>query len=350
MPGSIMQADHTAADSTGSGGLKERHSVLLRSHADAGIRIISGAQYDLVTRRQLRDRGWTDVSIRWAVKTGRLFVECPGVYSIGRPIETDRAFWMAGVLAAGSGAALSRNSAARLWGFSNRGDRVDVLRAHSRKPRITRIGAGGEGPSRQLLVRRTRNLPPDHVTVLHGIPTTTAERALLDLAGDLSAPELEFRFLEADRLGLLDDHRLAAILTDGCHQPGIGRLRRLVEDRGPDVRKTRSVMEALLQRRLRQRGIPPPEPNAQIGPYRVDFLWRDAGLIVEADGLAFHSGRGTVYRDTRRENYLRRQGNEVIRFGWLDVTTDAEETLDLIEARYRTGLTERRSASGLRGN
>ncbi len=35
----------------------------------------------------------------------------------------------------------------------------------------------------------------------------------------------------------------------------------------------------------------------QIGPYEVDFLWRDAGLVVEVDSYRHHSNRRSFRTD-----------------------------------------------------
>lgn len=297
------------------------------------VLLIAQAQFGLVTRHQIRSAGFSSKQIECAIAAQWLVAEYPGVYAVGRPISSDRAFWLAGVLAAGPGAVLARASAARLWGISDRGTRVDVLRTESRKPRSTRIGSPELGHTRQLLVRRTRYLPDHHVTVVNGIPTTTVERVLLDGAGELSGTQLEYQFLEADRLGLLDDQRLGQILLDGERRSGIRELRRLVQERNPLVLEAESLLEALLQAGLEKRGLPQPEPNAWIGPYRVDFLWRDQGLVVEVDGAAFHSGRLRTARDTERENYLRRRGLEVLRFGWREVAEEADLAFYLIEDR-----------------
>ena len=41
----------------------------------------------------------------------------------------------------------------------------------------------------------------------------------------------------------------------------------------------------------RRHGVPMPQVNAQVGPFTVDFLWREERLIVEVDGWKYHSSR-----------------------------------------------------------
>ena len=58
------------------------------------------------------------------------------------------------------------------------------------------------------------------------------------------------------------------------------------------------------------------EPKCQyrIGKYRVDFAFPKYRLVVEADGKEYHSGRRAKWYDTRRENWLRSQAWDVLRF------------------------------------
>jgi very-short-patch-repair endonuclease len=51
-----------------------------------------------------------------------------------------------------------------------------------------------------------------------------------------------------------------------------------------------------------------------IGPYVVDFLWRERRLIVETDGWLAHRGRQAFEDDRVRDAYLLRRGLRVLRF------------------------------------
>ena len=48
--------------------------------------------------------------------------------------------------------------------------------------------------------------------------------------------------------------------------------------------------------------------------YRVDFILKDARLIVELDGHAYHSTKEQLEKDAIRQRYLTRAGYSVIRF------------------------------------
>ena len=54
-----------------------------------------------------------------------------------------------------------------------------------------------------------------------------------------------------------------------------GRSPGIRDRRGSRADRTRSELERLFLRLCRRHRIPPPEVNARIGPFLVDFLWRD---------------------------------------------------------------------------
>jgi very-short-patch-repair endonuclease len=60
-----------------------------------------------------------------------------------------------------------------------------------------------------------------------------------------------------------------------------------------------------------------------IGPYTVDFLWRNAGLVVETDGREYHATRAAFHRDRRGDVDLAARGLRVLRVDWWQVTEAA---------------------------
>jgi very-short-patch-repair endonuclease len=74
---------------------------------------------------------------------------------------------------------------------------------------------------------------------------------------------------------------------------------------------------------IRQAGLPTPEANVRIAGYEVDLLWRDQQLVVEIDGHAFHSSRGSFERDRRKQTDLVAAGLRVARVTWRQLTRDA---------------------------
>ena len=89
---------------------------------------------------------------------------------------------------------------------------------------------------------------------------------------------------------------------------------RTLADMGWGTERTRSDLERDFLALLRAHGLSPPEVNARIGPYEVDFLWRTERLIVELDGYAYHSSRAQFESDRRRDREFQRMGFVVLRF------------------------------------
>jgi very-short-patch-repair endonuclease len=66
--------------------------------------------------------------------------------------------------------------------------------------------------------------------------------------------------------------------------------------------------------------------QAPIGPYIVDFVCREAKLVVELDG----GQHADSARDAVRDAYIAEQGYRVVRFWNLDVFANREGVLTLI--------------------
>lgn len=77
--------------------------------------------------------------------------------------------------------------------------------------------------------------------------------------------------------------------------------------------RTRSDLEGDFLRLCRRHRLPRPEVNVRIGPYLIDFLWRERLLVVETDSYLYHRGEVAFQDDHRRDLDLRRRGYEVIR-------------------------------------
>lgn len=129
---------------------------------------------------------------------------------------------------------------------------------------------------------------PAAVTVRDRIPVTTVARTLVDIPATL-APYLVRRAIrEAEFLGL-----------------GLGEIK---------TDRTRSELERYFLRLCRRYGLPLPEVNVLIDGMTVDFLWRDARLVVETDSYATHGGTIAFENDRERDLRLRRLGYSVHHF------------------------------------
>ena len=77
----------------------------------------------------------------------------------------------------------------------------------------------------------------------------------------------------------------------------MARMRRLL---GLDA-LTDSGLERKFLAIARAAGLPPPETQAQVSGYRVDFYWPDLGLVIEADSWRYHRTAGEQATDHRRD-------------------------------------------------
>ena len=255
---------------------------------------LATSQHGVVARRQLEAAGIPTTFLNREVRTGWLQRIHRGVYGVGPPVAPNRQE-MAAALACGDGAAVSHTSAAVLWGFMPKpsGRRktpihVTVRRGHSRPPgiRVSRIP-----------------LAPDETTTLRGIPITTPERTLLDLAASLPVRDLERALGEALALRLADPQRIRTLVGRYRRRAGARHLAALVEDSPTAL--TRSEAERRFLELIRQAKLPLPETNVKVQGFEVDFLWRKAKLVVEMDGFAFHRSAKAFEVDRRRHPRVR---------------------------------------------
>jgi len=292
-------------------------------------------QHGLVTRRQLMIGGVPGRTITSRLETAYLWRVFSGVYLVGRPQLSLDALYLAAVFTAGTGAVLGGRSAACAWGFLSHRTTLDVLRTSASRNRRCDLRVEGETARRFLWVHRVRAMPPGDVTKLRAIPIATVERTLWDLSSLL--PERRFRraFLEADRMGLIDDSALMKRFPLSQGHRGGKVFGEMVRRRVPELGRTRSVLEALFLDLVREREWPVPDVNRVVLGLEVDFSWERARVIVEIDGYEFHRGREAFENDAARNNRLRASGWTVLRFTWRMIVDHPDDVTSQMEAVLR---------------
>jgi hypothetical protein len=210
------------------------------------------------------------------------------------------------VLAAGSGTTLGHAWAAAAW----------ELAPPARGPVEVTVGRAGRRRRPGLRLHRARDLAPDEVTVHRGVPVTTPERTLLDLAPRVGARELQRMLDTAQRIGLLDVRELRATLARHGAVAGAPLLSKLLDAYEDAPAQTRSELEQRFLRLCAGHGIPPPTVNGRLLGYEVDAHWPAAKLVVELDGYAFHRSPSAFEADRARDVALALAGWTVVRFTW----------------------------------
>jgi very-short-patch-repair endonuclease len=259
-------------------------------------------QYGVITRKQLLDLGFTRHAIRHRVATGRLHAIHRGVFVVGRPDLDVHGRCMAAVLACGPGAVVSHQTAAQLWGIrAPRGEPIEL----SVPVTVERTLVG-------VHLHRRRSLTDGDRAITARIPVTKAVRTIVDLAPRLPERQLEVAINEAAVLDLISPEGLRAALERMSPQPGIPKLRRLLDRR--TFRLTDSELERAFLRLVRSAGLPTPETGVRLDGFRVDFFWPDLGLVVETDGLRYHRTPAQQARDRRRDQVHSAAGLTPLRF------------------------------------
>ena len=210
---------------------------------------------------------------------------------------------MAAVLACGDGAVLSHSSAAALWqiGFEQR----NVIELSLPSPFQKRH------PGLRIHRRPSLNLQRD-LTREYGIPCTTPIQTLIDMTLRLDRPELERMINEADKYNLTNPPQLRKALDARPGEPGVAKLRQILDRR--TFRLTKEELERRFLPLARKAGLPVPLTGRIVNEFEVDFYWPDLGLVVETDGLRYHRTPAEQARDRLRDQAHTAAGLTQLRF------------------------------------
>jgi very-short-patch-repair endonuclease len=285
---------------------------------DQAVASIAEGQRGLISRRQLGDLGVCRSAIARALARGRLHAIYRGVYAVV-PLAVLPPFAreQAAVLTCGDDTFVSHQSAAAIWGIA-------PLRADDVHVTVVRRQAGRSRDG--IRIHRVDALLPRDRRVRDGIPVTSPARTILDLASELAPREVERALDEAIVQRLMTLAALRAVLVQYPARRGCSTLRELI-DEGRTTTITRSEAEERMLALVRKAGLPPPEVNAKLGRYTIDFLWRRERVVVEVDGHRYHSNRYALERDHARDAELQARGYLVIRITWRELCNSPELVL-----------------------
>ena len=294
---------------------------------------LAGRQHGVITRAQLLQLGFQPTTISRLIAEGHLHRLHDGIYAVGRPELEHRGRLFAAVAACGPLAALGQRSAGAEWGIYSHPEnaRIDVL-----APR------GKHRARRGVALHHTRFLPEHDRVVLGLIPVTTVARTLRDIAAVTSFRKLRDGFEEANRRGLLDLDDLFEVLGRSNGHRGVAPLHRLALAWSAPPARLRSLLEHRFYRLHDRQGLPKPEVNVILHGYEVDFLWRDAMLVVETDGGAHHSSPADRERDARRDLDLQLAGYLVARFSYWQVFDAPDAVVRRVAELLRSRLSPAR--------
>jgi very-short-patch-repair endonuclease len=289
----------------------------LSTARDVRVARLAARQHGVVSTTDLLECGLDHDAIAVRVANGRLHPLHRGVYSVGHANVTRDGCWLAAVKACSEVAVLSHRARLMLENIIPWEDRYpDVLVLGASAPRHPRING-----------HCTSYLPTHHVTTVRGIPATTAERALLDVAGVLPEHRLRRALRQAQYLKITSITSLVAVL----HGPGPVRGRKkLARILAKSAAPTNSELEdAVLDLILRGGFVHPlvNEPLLLAGRRVIpDFRWPDRRLVIEADG-PHHDDPFERAADLERQRILEAHGDRVLRVTWEQAIAHPAATL-----------------------
>jgi hypothetical protein len=288
---------------------------------------VAERQHGLFTIAQAVDAGFATTSVNERVAGGQWQRLGRGVIGYaGVPVTFRRAV-MAATMSI-EGAVASHESAATLQKFRYLETRPIAI---SVPPESWHRLAG-------VHVHRYQDLSEQWITTVHGIPTTTPERTMIDLAAVIRPSRLELvldaALAEQFDLGglILAFNRLAR-----RGRRGIGRLRPLLEARGDGYVAPDSELERRFLAFVERTGLP--EPSRQLPTWwegrligLADFAYPDAQLIVEVDGRLGHTQLTDFELDRWRDQQAIAAGWRVMRITWRQLHGRGDRTLEVLRA------------------
>ena len=271
------------------------------------LRRLAGLNHGLVAAETAARHGANNDITCNQVALGRWVRIHPGVFYLNVTPQTWKSDLLAAVMAAGPDSLASHRSAARLWlldGIRSRALELTVPYSNRPKP---------EGTIRH---RTRRPLP---ATEVDGIPTTSVERTLLDLAPLVPAAVLEKLYMSALHQKHTSPDLVATYVNEygGRGVRGTRKLRRIIPLANEGI--TASGGEVELRQLIRDSDLPPPIHQLRIAlpdgfNAYPDFSWPDQRKIVELDGYESHSTPEQLHLDLIRQNALMDLGWEIRRF------------------------------------
>jgi hypothetical protein len=285
----------------------------------------------VISRREALKLGASDACVRAKVITGEWEEVYRGVYRDAASPKTDHQTLRAACALTAPVGVASHQSAAWLWGMTDRLPQRPVVTVPYPHHHGIRTGV--------VVAHRSRDLDAASVREWRRIPTTDPLRTLVDLASTVTPQAL------ADAVDRALAKQLASIpaLLGELNRlgrrgrPGAGALRRLLKERGFIGVPHPSVLESKTRRLFDQFRLPVPDCEfvTEEGAYRLDFAYPTLKLAIEVDGYVWHFSPEHRRRDNARRNALRLQGWQIYVYNWKEITQEPARVAAEIAAAYR---------------
>jgi Transcriptional regulator, AbiEi antitoxin/Protein of unknown function (DUF559) len=287
------------------------------------VAALAARQDGVFTAAQATKSGLSRKQLRARVRAGVWVEEYPDVLRSAAAPKTPRMTVRAALLFAGSEALVARRSAGEWWG-------LDGVRA--RYPEVL-LPYERHRSAQGLVVLRSSKLRADDSAFHRGLPITSVERTLIDLAAVLDDVRLETAIESARRQRLTTLAALGGRFDSlrGSGRAGAPRVRRVLDVLDPRA-AAEFPLEVLVANLLRSAGLPRPVLQHWICVngvrYRVDFAWPEVRLILECDGRAYHPD---FERDRVRWSDLAADGWRILFATWREATRTPEVIVERVK-------------------
>lgn len=278
------------------------------------------AQSGLLTNAQLEAAGMQPGAVKYRTRVGGLERVAPGVRRVGGTPITWRQRLEAACLATGPLSAASHRSALALWGLITWEDvPVEITVVYERDP-----------DGCDAVVHRSKDLLPQDIELVDGIPCTSVVRTLVDAGAVLQDRTVE-RLLEralVRQLTTVAEVRDFMERVAARGRRGVGVMRRVLEARAYGESASQSEAEELLARICREHGLPPAVPQYRVevegGLRFLDFAYPQPLLLaIEVDGFGPHTQRHVFEDDRVRRDELTLLGWMLLHVTWRQMTKRA---------------------------
>ena len=176
----------------------------------------------------------------------------------------------------------------------------------------------------------------------HRSPVPAPVQTLIDLSLRLDRRGIERAINEADKYDLVHPPQLREALDQRQGEPGVARLRHILDRR--TFRLTKEELERRFLPLARKAGLPTPLTGQCVNEFEVDFYWPELGLVVETDGLRYHRTPAEQARDRLRDQEHTAAGLTQLRFTHEQVRYEPEHVLAVLRATAER-IAERAQAS-----
>ena len=290
---------------------------------DRRVAEIANRQGGAVTRAQVTELGMTRGQIQHRVQRGRWDPIRHLGYRVV-PAESNGDHLLSAV-ALLPNAVVSHHSAAALHGFPALRETEPHVSVHSR---TTHHFPG-------VKVHRCHDLADPHVTAVAGMPVTSVERTIVDLAATLSIKHLTYvvtRLLDQDAVVA---ERLAVVAGSVARKgkPGTRNMRTVLET--IEVTGPVSPLEKRGRALLSSHGLAPERSEFPLpwAPHRrFDDAYPMHRLAIEWDSFRYHGERDAFESDRRRDREAVEHGWRVLRFTWRDVNEHPDGVVSSVRA------------------